>query len=38
MMKIILVVILCITALVIDLGGGPKKDRIGFMSGADGND
>lgn len=29
-MKIILVLILIITALVIDLGGGPKKGRIGF--------
>lgn len=29
-MKIILVIILIVTALVIDLGGGPKKDRIGF--------
>lgn len=30
LMKIMLVVILSITALVIDLGGAPNKDRIGF--------
>lgn len=29
-MKIILVIILIITSLVIDLGGAPNKDRIGF--------
>lgn len=29
-MKIILVIILIITSLVIDLGGAPNKERLGF--------